>query len=170
MCACPGRSLPLPYPHTSLPPSPCPGCGPRCLHRRPMLLSRPASSAECLCTWLCSVLPLFWALSVVRSPGCVLSLYILNNSSLLSHATKSVCALLLPSQVRPQNATWPGPPPPPYSDSGAGVCGVLGGSVIQLLFTAAPEKQIYHGRDRTHSGAKNVHQPSPGPADPLYVG
>ena len=34
-----------------------------------MLLSQPASSAECLCTWLCSVLPLFWALSVVRSPG-----------------------------------------------------------------------------------------------------
>ena len=29
-----------------------------------------------LCTWLCSVLPLFWALSVVRSPGCVLSLFI----------------------------------------------------------------------------------------------
>ena len=38
-----------------------------------MLLSRPASSAECLCAWLCSVLPLFWALSVVRVPGCVLS-------------------------------------------------------------------------------------------------
>ena len=38
-------------------------------HRRPMLLSRPASSAECLCTWICSVLPLFWALSVVLPRG-----------------------------------------------------------------------------------------------------
>ena len=48
---------------------------PRCLPRRPMLLLRPASSAECLCTWLCSILPLFWALSVVRSPGYVVVLY-----------------------------------------------------------------------------------------------
>ena len=60
---------------TRVPPSPCPGCGPRCLHRRPMLLSRPASSAECLCTWLCSLLPLFWALSVVRSGVCVIAFY-----------------------------------------------------------------------------------------------
>ena len=35
----------------------------------------PYASAECLCTWLCSIMPLFWALalSVVRSPGCALS-------------------------------------------------------------------------------------------------
>ena len=42
-----------------------------------MLLSRPASSAECLCIWLCSVvLPLFWALSVSLPGVCVLSFFL----------------------------------------------------------------------------------------------
>ena len=57
--------------HPFLLPSPCQGCGPRCLLRFwwPMLLSRPAFSAECLCTyWLCSGLPLYWALTSVCCP------------------------------------------------------------------------------------------------------
>ena len=43
-----------------------------------MLLSRPASSAECLCTWLCSVLAsalLLGSVSFVPSLECVLSFY-----------------------------------------------------------------------------------------------
>ena len=54
----PAAPLPPPIPPPS-PRSPCQWCGPRCLPRWPMLLSRLASSAECLCSWLCSILPLF---------------------------------------------------------------------------------------------------------------
>ena len=71
----PAAPLPPPIP----PPLALPGVWPRCLPRCAgglahaiMLLSRPAS-AECLCAWLCSALPFYWALSVVCSPVCVLS-------------------------------------------------------------------------------------------------